>query len=147
MLKSTPTSSPTCPEVHRFISGSSIRSTGLAGLVLFSACLSACESPFQGDAALNLQDSVRASVDRELRDLPPDSTSETTRSTVDRLPDEFAERLVELEAMGPQRSAAGAGLDLGAGLDGQLLQPVSISPGDATPSFSSDTRASRMASP
>ncbi|MAD78246.1 MAG: hypothetical protein CMJ51_02615 [Planctomycetaceae bacterium] len=131
MLKSTPTSSPTRPEVHRFISGSSIRSTGLAGLVLFSACLSACESPFQGDAALNLQDSVRASVDRELRDLPPDSTSETTRSTVDRLPDEFAERLVELEAMGPQRSAAGAGLDLGAGLDGQLLQPVSISLGDA----------------
>ena len=131
MLKSTQTSSPTCPEVHRFISGSSIRSTGLAGLVLFSACLSACESPFQGDAALNLQDSVRAAVDRELRDLPPDSTSETTRSTVDRLPDEFAERLVELEAMGPQRSAAGAGLDLGAGLDGQLLQPVSISLGDA----------------
>ena len=50
---------------------------------------------------------------------------------MDRLPDEFAERLVELEAMGPQRSAAGAGLDLGAGLDGQLLQPVSISLGDA----------------
>ena len=131
MLKSTQTSSPTCPEAHRFLSGSSIRSTALAGLVLSSACLSACESPFQGDAALNLQDSVRASVDRELRDLPLDSTSETTRSTVDRLPDEFAERLVELEAMGPQRSAAGAGLDLGAGLDGQLLQPVSISLGDA----------------
>lgn len=99
----------------------------MAGLVLFSGC----ESPYQGDAVSDLQRSVRASVDRELRDLPLDSTSATTRSTVDRLPPEFSERLDELEALGPQRMAAGASLDLGSGLDGEALEPVSISLGDA----------------
>ena len=99
----------------------------LAGLILFSAC----ESPYQGDTVSDLQRSVRASVDRELRDLPLDSTSETTRSSVDRLPAEFSERLEELDALGPQRSAAGASLDLGSGLDGKTLETVSISLGDA----------------
>ena len=99
----------------------------MAGLILFPAC----ESPYQGDTVSDLQRSVRASVDRELRDLPLDSTSETTRSSVDRLPAEFSERLEELDALGPQRSAAGASLDLGSGLDGKTLETVSISLGDA----------------
>ena len=99
----------------------------MAGLMLVSGC----ESPYQGDAVSDLQRSVRASVDRELQDLPLDSTSATTRSTVDQLPPEFSERLDELDALGPQRMAAGASLDLGSGLDGKPLEAVPISLGDA----------------
>lgn len=97
---------------------------GVASLILLGL---GCESPYQGDAAADLRASVKASIERELADLPPEAPMETSRSSIDRLPPEFDDRIEELDALGPQTADAGAGLDLGSGLDGQPLEPVRIS--------------------
>ncbi|MBC03411.1 MAG: hypothetical protein CMJ34_08945 [Phycisphaerae bacterium] len=90
-----------------------------------------CQSPYQRDAAEDLRRSVRAAVDREVADLPATGTEQTTAKTAMPLPPEFDARLEELDELGPRWVDRDLGLDLGDGLDGDALTPVSISLEDA----------------
>ena len=100
-----------------------------AGL-LAAMAVAACESPLQRDAAVDLRESVRAAVDREVADLQ-DTSITTTRQSVTQLSEEFSERFEELETLGPPVADGEAGIDLGIGLDGQPLETVSVSLEDA----------------
>lgn len=106
-----------------------------AGLALLGSVIvplatmvaSGCESPYQRDAADDLRRSVQAAVDREVAGLPDTDAPRTTFDTAIPLPPEFDDRIDELDALGPKWVDAAGDLDLGKGLDGDDLTPVSLS--------------------
>lgn len=108
-----------------------VPSTGLTGLLVGGILLVGCRSPLDRDPEADLRASVRTAVDEQLRDLDPDATPRETRAFVDDLSQELDSRLDELETLGPQAKDGGAALALGPGLDGEPLEVVPISLGDA----------------
>ena len=105
----------------------------LGGIVAAMAAgiLTGCESPYQRDAADDLRRSVQAAVDREVAGMPATGTEQTTVKTAMPLPPEFDARIEELNQLGPKWVNDDARIDLGKGLDGDDLKPVSISLEDA----------------
>ena len=94
---------------------------------LAAGILAGCESPYQRDAADDLRRSVQAAVDREVAGMPLTGTEQTTVKTAMPLPPEFDARIDELNQLGPRWVDDDARIDLGRGLDGEDLKPVSIS--------------------
>lgn len=86
-----------------------------------------CETPYQRHAEADLRRSVAAAVEREIGSLPPGETVRTTEAGTEDLGGELDSKVEELARIGPQRAAGGASLDLGVGLDGAALEPVSLS--------------------
>lgn len=85
-----------------------------------------CRSPLERDAAEDLRATVRASVDRQLRDLPAGGEPVTTVSDAANLADDLDSRLEALERIGPQVGDGGTTLDVGPGLDGRELPVVGL---------------------
>ena len=88
--------------------------------------LVSCQSPLEGDAQRQLNEAVNASIQRELNAMP-DADPQITLSPDNILGEELSSRKAELDALGPQVSSAGAGLDVGASLDGGDMPVASIS--------------------
>ncbi len=85
-----------------------------------------CQSPLAGDAQRQLNDSVSASIQRELNTMP-EADPQLTNSPPNILGEELSDRRSELDALGPQVSDAGPGLDIGDSLAGGAMPVASIS--------------------
>ncbi len=99
----------------------------LASTILLVAVGTGCETPYQRHAEADLRRSVAAAVEREIASLPPDQQVRTTEAATVDLSGELDTRVEELDRVGPQQSSGGATLDLGLGLDGTVLEPVTLS--------------------
>lgn len=103
-----------------------------SGAAVSASCLIAvgsvgCESPYQRQAEADLRRSVAAAVEREIGPPSAGRTIRTTDAAAEDLESELDSRVEELAEIGPQRAAGGADLDLGVGLDGTTLEPVTLS--------------------
>jgi outer membrane protein len=100
----------------------------IAGAGLLSLIEAGCQSPLDSPAGEpTLQQSVAAAIDRELASLPEEVPTLTTTQPPAELEEALAERLEELEAMGPATDASRTEVELGTDLAGGAQHELSIS--------------------